>query len=102
MVKRHPMELRTRVVAFFDEGHGHREAARQFRVSPKLVNDLVKLRRETGSLGPQRQGNGRSDRPAQKRRLVLVPSAVFARPEPHGNGVRQAEDTGQESRRANI
>ena len=41
MGKPHPMELRTRVVAYVDEGHGHREAARHFRVSPKFVNDLV-------------------------------------------------------------
>lgn len=58
MGKPHPIELRTRVVTFVDEGHGHREAARHFRVSPKFVNDLVKLRRETGSLAPRRQGNG--------------------------------------------
>ncbi len=53
----HPIELRERVVAFVDEGHGHREAARHFRVSPRFVNDLIKLRRETGSLSPKRQGN---------------------------------------------
>jgi len=58
MGKPHPMELRTRVVAYVDEGHGHREAARHFRVSPKFVNDLVKLRRETGSLAARQQGNG--------------------------------------------
>lgn len=58
MGRPHPMELRTRVVAYVDEGHGHREAARHFRVSPKFVNDLVKLRRETGFLTPRRQGNG--------------------------------------------
>lgn len=58
MGKPHPMELRTRVVAFVDEGHGHREAARHFRVSPRFVNELVKLRRNTGSLEPRRQGNG--------------------------------------------
>lgn len=58
MGKPHPMELRRRVVAYVDEGHGHREAARHFRVSPKFVNDLVKLRRETGLLTPKRQGNG--------------------------------------------
>ena len=38
------MELRSRVVAFVEEGHGHREAARHFRVSPKFVNDMVKLK----------------------------------------------------------
>lgn len=58
MGKPHPIELRTRVVAFVDEGHGHREAARHFRVSPKFVNELIKLRCETGSLLPRLQGNG--------------------------------------------
>ena len=58
MGKAHPIELRARVAAFVDEGHGHREAARHFRVSPKFVNDLIKLRRETGSLEPRPQGNG--------------------------------------------
>lgn len=58
MGKPHPMELRSRVVAFVDEGHGHRAAARHFRVSPKFVNDLMNLRRETGSLAPRLQGNG--------------------------------------------
>lgn len=58
MGKPHPVELRERVVAFIDEGHGHREAARHFRVSPKFVNELVRLRRETGSLAPRPQGNG--------------------------------------------
>lgn len=56
--KPHPIELRERVAAFVDEGHGHREAARHFRVSPRFVNDLIKLRRETGSLDPRPQGNG--------------------------------------------
>lgn len=58
MGKPHPMALRERVVAFVDEGHGHREAARHVRVSPRFVNDLIKRRRETGSLEPLRQGNG--------------------------------------------
>ncbi len=58
MGKPHPIELRERVIAFVDEGHRHREAARHFRVSPKFVNDLVKLRRETGSIEARAQGNG--------------------------------------------
>jgi transposase len=53
----HPIALRERVVAFVEEGHGHREAARHFRVSPRFVNDLVILNRETGSLTPRRQGH---------------------------------------------
>lgn len=58
MGKTHPIEFSARVAAFVDEGHRHRAAARHFRVSPKFVNDLIKLRRETGSLAPRRQGNG--------------------------------------------
>ena len=53
----HPSALRERVVAFVEEGHGHREAARHFRVSPRFVNNLVILKRETGSLSPRRQGH---------------------------------------------
>jgi len=50
MGKPHPLELRLRIVAFVDEGNTHRAAARHFRTSPKFVNDMVKLRRETGAL----------------------------------------------------
>ncbi len=57
MGKPHPLELRQRVVAFVDEGNSHREAARHFRTSPKFVNDMIKLRRETGGLDPKPQGN---------------------------------------------
>jgi len=58
MGKPHPVELRARVVAFVEEGHTHRSAAAQFRVSIKFVNDMMELRRETGGLAPKRQGNG--------------------------------------------
>ena len=57
MGKSHPMELRSRVIAFVEEGHGHREAARHFRVSPRFVNDMVILKRESGGLLLQAQGN---------------------------------------------
>jgi len=53
----HSIELRKRVVAFVDEGNSHRDAARRFRVSPKFVNDMIKLRRQSGGLLPKRQGN---------------------------------------------
>ena len=58
MGKPHPMELRERVVAFVEEGNTHRSAAAHFRVSIKFVNDMVRLKRETGSLEPKPQGNG--------------------------------------------
>ena len=57
MGKPHPMELRSRVIAFVEEGHGHREAARHFRVSPRFADDMVILKRESGGLLPQAQGN---------------------------------------------
>lgn len=58
MGKPHPIELRERVVAFVDEGHTHRAAAERFRVSPRFVNDMIILRRETGSVEAKRQGHG--------------------------------------------
>jgi transposase len=57
MGKPHPIELRSRVIAFVEEGHGHREASRHFRVSPRFVNDMVILGRRTGGLAPKAQGN---------------------------------------------
>ncbi len=53
MPKPHPIELRKRVVAHVEEGHTHRGTAAQFKVSVKFVNDMVKLKRETGSLAPK-------------------------------------------------
>ena len=58
MGKPHPIELRERVVAFVEEGHTHRAAAAHFRVSPRFVNNMVILKRETGSLAAKRQGHG--------------------------------------------
>lgn len=42
-----PVALRERVAKYGDEGHGHREAARHFRVWPRFVNELMKLPRVT-------------------------------------------------------
>lgn len=56
MGRPHPMEIRSRVVDFVEEGNRHRAAAAHFRVSIKFVNDMVKLKRETGSLNPKPQG----------------------------------------------
>ena len=57
MGKPHPKELRERVVAHVMAGNAHHSAAARFDVSVKFVNDMVKLKRETGSLAPKRQGN---------------------------------------------
>jgi transposase len=52
------MELRRRVVDFVEEGHTHRAAPAQFRVSIRFVNDMVILKQTTGSLEARKQGNG--------------------------------------------
>ena len=59
MGRSHPIELRSRVVVLVEVGHGHREAARHFRVSPRLVNDMVILKRESGGLLSKRGGSGK-------------------------------------------
>lgn len=59
MVKAHPIEIRSRVLAFVEEGHRHREAARHFRVSPRFVNDMVILKREHGGLEVKARGGRR-------------------------------------------
>lgn len=51
-----PLALRERVVRFVEEGNTHRSSAARFRVSIKFVNDMVKLKRETGCLDPKPQG----------------------------------------------
>lgn len=56
MGKPHPLALRERVVAFVEEGNTHRSSAAQFRISINFVNDMVKLKRETGSLDAKPQG----------------------------------------------
>jgi len=57
MGKPHPIELRERVVAFVNEGHSNREAARHFRVSPRFVNNMMILHRSSGSLAAAKQGH---------------------------------------------
>lgn len=57
MGKSHPIELRERIVSHVDSGHTHRQTARVFSVSVSFVNNMIKLRHETGSLAPKKQGN---------------------------------------------
>jgi Transposase and inactivated derivatives len=57
MGKPHPIELRERAVALVEQGSSHTEAARRLCVSIKFVNDMVRLKRETGGLEAKPQGN---------------------------------------------
>ncbi len=58
MSKTYPLALRERVVSYVDEGHSHRSAAAHFRVSPRFVNDMIKLRKQTGGLIAKPRGRG--------------------------------------------
>jgi len=53
MAKPHPMALSERVVAFVQEGHSYRAAAMRFRVSVKVMNDMLILKHETGDPEPR-------------------------------------------------
>src|SRR5262245_32141018 len=54
------MDLRERVVAACDEGGATREqVAARFSVSVRWVRDLLKRRRDTGSIAPKPRGGGR-------------------------------------------
>ena len=56
MGKPHPIELRERAIALVEQGNTHTETARRLCVSVKFVNDMVRLKRETGGLEPKPQG----------------------------------------------
>jgi transposase len=59
-MKAYSMDLRERVVAACDQGGATREAiAARFSVSVRWVRDLLKRRRETGSIAPKPHGGGR-------------------------------------------
>src|SRR5215210_5437156 len=59
-MKPYPMDLRERVVAACDARDGTREQiAARFSVSVSWVRDLLKRRRDTGSIAPEPHGGGR-------------------------------------------
>ena len=79
MGKPHPLELRERALRLVEQGNTHSAAARRLCVSIRFVNDMVRLKRETGSLAPKRQGNpGRGKLTAVK---GWVERRIAARPD---------------------
>ena len=59
-MKTYSMDLRDRVVAACDARDGTREQiAKRFSVSVSWIRDLLKRRRETGSIAPRPRGGGR-------------------------------------------
>ena len=60
-MKAYSMDLRERVVAACDARDGTREKiAARFSVSVSWIRDLLKRRRESGSIAPRPHGGGRS------------------------------------------
>jgi transposase len=60
-MKTYSMDLRERVVAACDQGDTTREQiAVRFSVSVSWIRDLLKRRRETGSIAPRPRGGGRA------------------------------------------
>ena len=62
--------------------------ARHFRVSPKLANDRVKLKRTTGSPDPRRQGNPGRGKPSGHDPWVM--RLPMAHPGPTLDAIRDA------------
>ena len=60
-MKAYSMDLRERVVAACDEGGATREQiAARFSVSASWIRDLLRRRREAGSIAPRPRGGGRA------------------------------------------
>jgi putative transposase len=55
----HPIELRTRVVEAYENKEGSMRAlAKRFKVNKSFISDMIKLKRETGSLEPKPHAGG--------------------------------------------
>ena len=59
-MRAYSMDLRERVVAACDAGGARDEIAARFSVSARRVRDLLKRRRDTGSVAPKPHGGGRA------------------------------------------
>jgi transposase len=44
------IDLRERVLAFYDDGHSQQETIATFRISQSALNSWLRLRKETGNL----------------------------------------------------
>lgn len=62
MAKAYSSDLRFRVVAYVEEGHSRRAAARRFGVSDSFAVKLLRRVAEQGTLSPARQGRPRGGR----------------------------------------
>ena len=59
-MKPYSLDLRERIIASHKEGISIRKLAKQFKVSKGMVWNLIKLKRETGSIKPKAATGGKS------------------------------------------
>lgn len=75
------LDLRSRVLAMADAGHGTRAVARLLKVSESWVRRVKQRRREHGELGPRRRGganNVKLDRERLGELVAQQPDATLA------------------------
>lgn len=58
-MKPYSLDLREKIIASYEEGVSIRKTAERFRVSKGMVWNLVKLKRETGSIKPKQAKGGK-------------------------------------------
>ncbi len=79
------VDLRERVLAFIEEGHSCRAAARRFRISAASAVRIRQRRQQTGSVAPARRGrpkgSGRLERFSDFLRLQIEQSPDMTMPE---------------------
>lgn len=65
-MRAYSLDLRERIMASHEEGTSIRKLARQFKVSKGMVSNLIKLKKETGSIKPKPARGGRTGQLAGK------------------------------------
>lgn len=71
-VKPYSSDLREKIIASHEEGVSIRKLAKQFRVSKGMVWNLVKLKRETGSIKPKAARGGKPSKLRGKEQELAV------------------------------
>ena len=65
-VKPYSLDLRERIIADHEQGTSIRKLAKQYKVSRGMVWNLIKLKRETGSIVPKQATGGKLSQLAAK------------------------------------
>ena len=65
-MRAYSLDLRERIIASQEEGTSIRKLAKQFKVSKGMVSNLIKLKKETGSIQPKPARGGKPGKLAGK------------------------------------